>query len=215
LENHNPDDTLMFSVSYTFSYSSICNEILMSVFKRMIEALDATSQQIWDDSLDDPAFETLQQRALMLTAQLAVHRILQYTARHLLGPQSSVGLLNAQSRLGKFIDIMYGKPDIERNETRWQILRDMDCDCFLLIAVSYTPLDITKMNRIEFDYLMGNASKFLHVKNLPPRWMFRKEIQLAIAGKADLKEAASFRKSSYIPMRLKQTTSDVTRILRS
>jgi len=169
----------------------------MSMVKQMIEPLDAISQQIWDDSLDDTAFDILRQKTLWLSAQIAVHQVLQNTSRHLLGPQNSSGLSNSQSRLGKFIDVLYGKPDNEKNEARWQKLRDMDCATFLFIAVSYTPLDITKMHRIEFDYLVDNASKFLHVKDLPPRWIFRKEIQIAIAGKADLEEAASFRRKYY------------------
>ena len=157
----------------------------------------------------------MRQKALNLSAQIAVHQVLQNTARQLLGPQNSAGLSNTQYRLGKFIDVLYGKPDNEKNEARWQKLRDMDCATFLFIAVSYTPLDITKMHRTEFDYLVGNASKFLHVKALPPRWIFRKEIQLAIAGKADLEEAANFRRSSYSCMRSKKTTSNVDRILHS
>jgi hypothetical protein len=187
----------------------------MSVVKQMIEPLDAISQLIWDESLDDPAFDLLRQKALSLLAQIAVHLVLQNTARQLLGPQNSAGLSNTQYRLGKFMDILYGKPDNEKNEARWQRLRDMDCATFLLIAVSYTPLDITKMHRTEFDYLVGNALKFLQVRDLPPRWIFRKEIQIAIAGKADLEEAASFRRSSYSSMRSKKTTSNAARILRS
>jgi hypothetical protein len=81
--------------------------------------------------------------------------------------------------------------------------------------VSYTPLEIIKMYRIEFDYLVGSASKFFHLRALPPKWVFRKEIQIAIAGKADLEEAANFRRSSYSSMRSKKTTSNAARILRS
>ncbi|KAG9229066.1 hypothetical protein BJ875DRAFT_475856 [Amylocarpus encephaloides] len=73
----------------------------------------------------------------------------------------------------------------------------MDSATFLFIAVSYTPLDITKMHRTEFDYLVGNASKFLQVRDLPPKWVFRKEIQIAVAGKADVEKAASFRRKYY------------------
>jgi hypothetical protein len=59
------------------------------------------------------------------------------------------------------------------------------------------------MHRTEFDYLVGNALKYWHVKDLPPRWIFRKEIQLAIAGKVDLEEAADFRRSPYSSMHSK------------
>jgi hypothetical protein len=187
----------------------------MSIAKQIIESLDTISQQIWDDGLDDSAFDILRQKALSLSAQIAVHQVLQSTARHLLGPQNSPGLLNTQSRIGKFIDTLYRKPDNEKNEARWQKLRDMHCAGFLFIAVSYTPLEIIKMHRIEFDYLVGNASKFLHLRSLPLNWVFRKEIQIAIAGKADLEEAANFRRSSYSSMRSKKTTSNAARILRS
>jgi hypothetical protein len=81
--------------------------------------------------------------------------------------------------------------------------------------MSYTPLDITKISQIEFDYLVGNASKFSQIRNLPPRWIFRKDIQIAIAGKSDVEEAANFRRGSYSSMRSKKTRSDVARILRS
>jgi len=185
----------------------------MSVVKQITESLDAISEQIWNDSLDDSAFDILAQKASWLSVQIAVHEVLQKTARHLLA-QDPLGLMNAQSRLGKFIDTVYGKLDYEKFEARWQILRDMDCASFLFIAVSYTPLDISKMNRVEFDYLVSNASKFLRLRAIPPKWVFRKEIQITIAGKADLEEAADFRRSSYSPNRSK-TTSNAARILRS
>ena len=166
----------------------------MSVAKQVTESLNAISEQVWDDSLDDLAFDLLAQKVSRLSVQIAVHEVLQKTARHLRAPDSPA-LINAQSRVGKFIDTLYGKLDYEKFEARWQILQDMDCSSFLFIAVSYTPLDISKMNRIEFDYLVSNVSKFLRLRAITPKWVFRKEIQMAIAGKADLEEAAEFRRS--------------------
>lgn len=56
----------------------------------------------------------------------------------------------------------------------------------LLIAVLYTPLDVSKMNRSKFDYLVENAANFLQVKALPLKWICHKDIQLAIAAKVEL-----------------------------
>jgi hypothetical protein len=187
----------------------------MSVVEQMFEDLDALSRRMWDVSLDDSASDTMRQKASKLLSQIAVHHVLENTARHLIGPQDSAGHSNAQSRLGKFIDTVYGKPDNKKNEARWQKMRDMDCAAFLFIGVSYTSLDIIKMHRTEFDYLVGNVSKFMQVKALPPRWIFHQEIQLAIATKAGLREATNFRRSMYSSMRSKKETSDVARILRS
>ncbi len=184
----------------------------MSVVEQMFEDLDALSRRMWDVSLDDSASDTMRQKASKLSMQIAVHQVLENTARHFIGPQDFTGLLNAQSRIGKFIDTVYGKPDNEKNEARWQKMRDMDCATFLFIGVSYTPLDIIKMHRTEFDYLVGNVSKFIQVKALPSRWIFRKEIQLAIAAKADLKEATNFRRSMHSSTRSNKETSDVARI---
>ena len=177
----------------------------MSVVKQMIDRLDAICQQIWDNSLDDPAFDILRQKSLILSAQIAVHQVLQNTAQQLLEPQHS-------AVLSRILNIDWASSwmfctenqTMKKNEARWQKLRDMDSATFLFIAVSYTPLDITKMHRTEFDYLVGNASKFLQVRDLPPKWVFRKEIQIAVAGKADVEKAATFRTCSYSSARSKK-----------
>ena len=64
------------------------------------------------------------------------------------------------------MDVLYGKPDNEKNEARWQRLRDnlMDCATFLFIAVSYAPLDISKMHQTETMGLDG--------KVVPPPWVW-------------------------------------------
>jgi hypothetical protein len=56
------------------------------------------------------------------------------------------------------------------------------------------------MHRTEFDYLIENAANFLQVKDLSPRWIFHKDIQLGIAAKVELQDAAEFRKSSFSPI---------------
>lgn len=167
----------------------------MSTVKQIFEDLDALSRRIWDVNLDNSATDTLRQRASMLSMQIAVHQALGGTARNLSQQQDSTGLLNAQSRVGKFMEAVYGKPDSDKNEMRWQKLRDMDCVTFLFIGVSYTPLEIMKMHRTEFEYLVTNVTKFQQVKALPKNWIFRKEIQVAVAGKADLPGATEFRRS--------------------
>ena len=133
----------------------------MSIVKQMIKRLNAIYQQIQDDNLNDPAFNILRQKALSLLAQIVVYQVLQNIARQLLEPQNSIGLLNTQYRLGKFIDVLYRKLDNKKNEAQQQKLRDIDYTTFLFIIVLYTLLDITKIYRTEFDYLIGNASKFL------------------------------------------------------
>ena len=173
----------------------------MSVVEQMFEDLDALSQRMWHVSLDYSASATLREKVSRLSTQLAVHQALEDTACHLIQPGDSAGLLNAQSRVGKFIDAVYGKPDRDKNEARWQKLRAMDCTTFLFIGVSYTPLDIIKMHKMEFNYLVDNIAKFLQVRVLPHRWVFRKEIQVAVAAKAELKEANDFRRSEHCSMR--------------
>jgi hypothetical protein len=174
----------------------------MSAVERVSEGLDLLSQRVWDIRIDDAAFPTLTQKVSRLLAQLSVQHVLQNTVRHLLTQQSVTGLPNTQSRLSKFIENAYGKPDnaSKANELRWQRLRNLDCEAFLLLAVSYTPLDISKMHRTEFNYLVENATNFLQVEALSPKWIFHKDIQLAIAAKVELQDAAEFRKSLFSPI---------------
>lgn len=180
----------------------------------IIESLDRVKQQVWDDSLDDFAFDTLKLKILKLSAQVRVHQVLQNTARYLREPDQHPTFPSIHPRLVKFFDTVFRKPDSERNEVRWEKLRAMNCATFLFIAVSYTPLDITKMSRTEFNYLESNASTFLSKSELSPRWVFRTDIRLLIAEKADLenKESTEFRMSAYSSLYSKTTRSNMARI---
>jgi len=168
----------------------------MSTGEWIFEELDLIGRRLWEISLDSSAFNTLKKKTSRLSAQIAVHQALENAASQLLEPQGSRPLPNTQGRLSKFLDTLYGSTDNTgtTTESRWQKIRSLDCATFLFIAVSYTPLEISKMHRTEFEYLIENAQKYLQVKSLPPRWMFRREIQMALAGKAELENIAQFKK---------------------
>jgi hypothetical protein len=174
----------------------------MSALKQVSESLDLLSRRVWDIWIGDPAYFTLSQKVSRLSAQLAVHHVLRNTIQHLTTQESVIGIPNSRSRLSRFIENAYEKLEYKgrTNEQRWERLRHLDCDAFLLLAVSYTPLDISKMHRTEFDYLVENATQFLQVEALSPRWIFHKDIQLVIAAKVELQGAAEFRKSSFSPI---------------
>lgn len=82
-------------------------------------------------------------------------------------------------------------------KVKWQKLRHVDFASFLLIGLSYTVLDIAEMHQTEFDYLLGYVTTFLQIEALPPKWMFHKEIQLAVAAETEHLQATDFRRSMY------------------
>lgn len=168
----------------------------MATTEQLLQDLDSISQRMWDISLDSSAFEPLKKKISTLSAQIAVHHALDNTASQLLekkGPST----LPIQSRLSKFIETLYRASEnlSSTNKSRWQELRSIDCESFLFIAMSYTPLDISKMHRAEFEYLVQHVPKYLQNKELPVRWMFRREVQVALAEKAELENIAQFKKS--------------------
>jgi len=83
-----------------------------------------------------------------------------------------------------------------KNDSKWASLRALNCETFLLIAASYTPPDVAKLNRTEFDFLVAVAPEYLG--ELPPKWMFRKEIQLAVVAHAELGGMSKFKRSMHI-----------------
>jgi hypothetical protein len=170
----------------------------MHTVEWVFEELDLIAEHMWDISLDNSAFSSLKTKILKLSAQIAVHHALENTVTQLRDFGAS-SLTNAQSRIGKFLEALYGGSDCPNSsdESRWEKLRSLDCETFLLIAASYTPLDIAKMHRTEFDYLIENAPKYLHTQRPPPRWMFRKEFQMAVAAKAELAGMTQFKRSMY------------------
>lgn len=169
--------------------------------------LDSLSALVWRVTAQSD-FNVLSQKVSILSAQIAVHQALEPTSRHL---RSVTVFPNAQSRLSKFMDTIYGVGEVKE---RFQKLRQFDHATFLFIALSYTPLEITKMNRTEFEYLTQNASEFLQMKQLPPRWIFRDEVQVALASKSSLENATSFRKGLTTSARSNKIT-EIRRILRS
>jgi type IV secretory pathway TrbL component len=78
----------------------------------MIEPLDAINAQMWNDGLNDSAFNALREKASMLSAQIGVHLLS-------LAPQNPSGLPGALSAVGKVIEVVvkylnidnYGKFD--------------------------------------------------------------------------------------------------------
>ncbi|EGD97885.1 hypothetical protein TESG_05388 [Trichophyton tonsurans CBS 112818] len=145
------------------------------------EQLDLISGCLFELKLDEP--------------QVAVRYTLQATITYL-QEQASDQLPSAASRLSKFFEILYGSQETygTAHLPRWQRLRDLDCELLLFVAVSYTPLDLIKMRQVEFDCLLDFATKYLNENHLPPRWIFRKEIQTAIALKLDLPNLSQFKK---------------------
>jgi hypothetical protein len=183
----------------------------MEPLEQVVKDLDRASEHMWNITLGKPAFDTLKKKCLQLSAQVGVHHALQNTMTHLLGPNSSAPLPYA--RLTKFIDSVYGSWEYV-NQPRVGQIRNLGCESFLLIAVSYTPLDISKMSRTEFDYLIENVDKFSNSKHPSRRWIFRKEIQMALAEMSGLEHAAQFRKSVLALSKLKIRNADVIRVSR-
>ena len=168
----------------------------MSTFEQVLASIDLASEHTWNISLDRSAFQILKGKCSRLSAQIAVHHALQNTMTQLLGPDSSTPLPNAQGRLTKFIDTVYRDRDNvnQNNQPRLAQIRKLDCEPFLFVAISYTPLDIFKMHRTEFDCLLENVDEFLK-RNCSSRWIFRKEIQMALAATSDQENVGPLRKS--------------------
>lgn len=162
----------------------------------MEQIFDALSHAIWKTSYDDRTWLMLTQRSSALSVQVAVFQVLQSTARSLAA--SPAITTHAKSRLSKWLQSVYGQsPDNSKVEDRWARLRELDCATFLFIALSYTPLEITKMHDTEFRYLQANASKYMCNQRLPPRWIFQKGIQMELAANSDHIRTTPFRKGLF------------------
>ena len=173
----------------------------MALLAKITQYLDGISDMIWDVS-GDPDFATLSEKVSSLHSEIAVHRALELTAQNL---QKPTPLPNAQSRLSKFIDAVYGSADGKKEE-RLPKLRSLPHEDFIFVSISYTPLDITKMSRTEFECLIQTVPVYLRRRNLPQRWIFRDDIQVSIASKASLRNAAEFRKRSFVSVLCAQFT---------
>lgn len=165
---------------------------------RLSALLDQASERVWEMDLDDGMSELLRARCSQLDAQIAVQQALRKTVSFVLENRTNS---NAQSRICKFLDTLYGNTkqiNVNANvDAKWQCLRGLDCETFLLIAASYTPLEVTKMSRTEFDYLIQNAASYAKSKFVPSTWIFRKEVQLAMVEKSDLPNIRPFKKRNF------------------
>jgi hypothetical protein len=81
-------------------------------------------------------------------------------------------------------------------ESRWASLRALDHETFLLIAASYNPTDVIKLNEAEFESLLTIAPRYL--SELPAKWLFRKEFQCAVAVHAELGGMAKFKRGMQV-----------------
>jgi hypothetical protein len=162
--------------------------------QKLCTEIDLISERLWDISLDKQSFEILRQKVKLLSKQIAVHHTLELTASQLLAPQPSLAAVH-ESRLSKFMDTVYGD-SVDTSDERWSKLRSVDCQTFLYIAISYTPLEVSKMHREEFKYLLECTSRYLRSKIVPPRWLFSRGIQMTLAGRAHISSTTNLRKGS-------------------
>lgn len=200
--------------SGNFSFRSLpqpYHQSAMATAAQKIEDdLDRQVDLVWDLT-EDSDFATLSQKASRLSAQIEVHQALEPTAQQL---QKSAALPYAQSRLSKFLEALFGKNEDPRLSKLMEAIRggrdgeadrelgNFEYEAFMLISISYTPLDITRMSQTKFECLIDTVPKYLQRRNFPPRWIFRNEIQMSIASKAHLQAAASFRKGLSTTNRL-------------
>lgn len=182
--------------------------------KKIQDCLHDIDREVLDGSLDSVILETFERSAALLAAKCKVLKVLQTTAQHFLDdPREPLALSNEQcSRLSKCIDAAYGGPN-DRREARWVSLRSMDCASFVFIGISYTPLTLDKMSRIEFEYLISIAKELLYQRNLPRKWLFCNEAQITIAGKCHVEGANNFRKGQCSLSTHFDKKADVTRVL--
>lgn len=160
--------------------------------RAIIDQLRTIPDALFEVNGDD-IFTTLAERLSTLQAEVAVHRALGATLRIL---QGAAPLTGAQTRLCKFMDAVYTPAKDMKKEERFQKLQSFAHEEFILVCISYTPVDLVKMSRNEFDCLLRLVSPFVRRKDFPRRWIFREEFQVSIATKAGLKRAAEFRKGS-------------------
>ncbi|OJD15994.1 hypothetical protein ACJ73_08922 [Blastomyces percursus] len=164
--------------------------------EEIITQIDGVTERICEVDLDDSAFSKLKDKIACLSARTAVYHSLERPAKHL---RNTSPLPHGNGRFSKFLEALYGKQTKANSAhtLRWQKLRDLSCEPLLLIAIAYTPLDITKMGRVEFECLMNYIEPYLHARPLPEEWIFRREIQMAIAASSDLENISEFRQRYY------------------
>ncbi|KAM5461992.1 hypothetical protein MferCBS49748_006844 [Microsporum ferrugineum] len=154
------------------------------------------NKHICEIDLDDSTFSKLKDKIARLSARTAVFYSLQGPARQL---RNSSSLPHAHGRLTRFLEVLYGgQTKASSAQERWQKIRGLSCETLLLIGVAYNPLEITKMGRIEFECLMDQAEPYLSSRPLPENWIFRREIQMAMATSSDLENISELRKRATL-----------------
>ena len=185
----------------------------MSSVTEIVESLESITQRMWNINLDNDAFDALKRKIFCLSAQTVIHHALQKIVTQLRESQNAVTLSHVQDRLDKFIDSLYENSDkIDATKQRWQKLQELNCETFLFVDVFYISLDISKMHRTKFSYLMKNAAQYVQVKNLSSRWMFQKKIQVTLVTKTHLESIAQFRRSEFDSINLISQSSQRIRI---
>lgn len=165
----------------------------MALVAKILAHLNDISSMVYDvQTVSD--LVALSEKVSTLHAQITVQRALEPTTHQLQKPMLPP---SAQSRLRKFIDSVYDSRDSIKHE-RLRKLQKFPYEDFIFVGISYTPLEILKMNKTEFGCLIRTIPVYLRRRNLPQRWIFRNEIQVSIASKASLEHTAEFRKGRHI-----------------
>ncbi|KAM5434052.1 hypothetical protein McanMca71_001496 [Microsporum canis] len=168
----------------------------MTTPEEITTRIDWLNEHICEIDLDDSTFSKLKDKIARLSARTAVFHSLQGPARQL---RNSSSLPHAHGRLTRFLEVLYGgQTKASSAQERWQKIRGLSCETLLLIGIAYNPLEITKMGRIEFECLMDQAEPYLSSRPLPENWIFRREIQMAMATSSDLENISKLRKRATL-----------------
>jgi hypothetical protein len=188
---------------------------LMTVAEQILEDLEGLPELLCDVSLNGLVLDLRKKVPELselseLSMQIELHQDLENAAQYLSRPQESTCPLNIQARVRGLIRATYGRLESGGNKARWQT-RKIDYATFLLIGLSYTPQDIVEMDQTGFNYLIGKITKSPQIEALPPKRIFHKEIELAVAEEAELLEDTGFRRSMCSSSRSREI-SDMSRI---
>ncbi|OAT03140.1 uncharacterized protein BDCG_17946 [Blastomyces dermatitidis ER-3] len=185
----------------------------MATLEEIITQIDQISKRICEIDLDDSAFSKLKDKIAWLSARTSVYHSLKGLAKHL---RKSSPLPHRNGRFSKFLEVLYRSQakSISAHVLQWEKIRGLSPEALLLIAGAYTSLDITKMGRVEFECLMNYTKPYLDARPLPEKWIFRREIQMAIAASSDLENISEFRKCAA-PNPISEKQTDEVRVLQA
>ncbi|ORY01906.1 hypothetical protein BCR34DRAFT_605762 [Clohesyomyces aquaticus] len=154
------------------------------------KSLDLIKEQMWIISVDDSGYSSLRTKISDLLAQVAVHRALARTVRWLQEPNETSK--SHEKPLRAFMKA-YGNKD----GPRWDSLRSLGCETLLFIAASWNSAEIEKMSKDEFMSLLNMAPQYLLKKDLPSKWMFRTDFQVAMAANAKYNGIVSLKRKYH------------------